>query len=248
MKTYRAPRALTYALVLVLAASAAYAAVLLSPTRKWASAPNYVIDNRGHAQITDSDGGATATRDAVLSSDGWNSAGAGRVITATIGSVAGFSLGDGVPMLSFRDPIGACTGSCIMATFTGYYSSGTIYDADIVTNATAPYTSELEDPGGVGCSSEFYVEGVTTHEFGHVLGLGHCPISGSTMYPGVAVCSTAAASIEPPDMDGILQLYGRPGSCSGSCGGLSSAGCWCDSLCHTYGDCCQDKISVCGYP
>lgn len=240
-------RSLSVLLLLALAASAAYAAVILSPARTWSSAPNYIIDDRGHAQITDINGGATATRNAVVSSVGWNSAGAGRVITATVGSVAGFTLGDGIPMLNFSDPIGVCSGSCIMASFTGFYSAGTIYDADIVTNPSAPFTSELEDPGGAGCSGEFYVESISTHEFGHVLGLGHCPVSGSTMYPSVSTCNNAVASIEPADMDGILQLYGRPGSCAGSCGG-SGPGCWCDSLCHQFGDCCHDKISLCGYP
>lgn len=53
-----------------------------------------------------------------------------------IGSVTGFSLGDGRVMINHRDPVGACSGSCLAATFTGYYTGGTIYDADIVTNST----------------------------------------------------------------------------------------------------------------
>ena len=35
--------------------------------------------------------------------------------------------------------------------------------------------------------------------------------------------------------------------CSGSCGGYSaSGGCWCDSGCDSYGDCCMDKHQKCG--
>lgn len=35
-------------------------------------------------------------------------------------------------------------------------------------------------------------------------------------------------------------------SCEGACGGQSSDGCWCDSLCSFYGDCCPDIDQACG--
>lgn len=35
-------------------------------------------------------------------------------------------------------------------------------------------------------------------------------------------------------------------TCSGSCGGSSGLGCYCDSLCEDYGDCCPDKVACCG--
>jgi hypothetical protein len=160
------------------------------------------------------------------SSVGWNSAGSGTVITASKGSVSGFSLGDGVPMLNFRDPQGACSGNCLAATFTGYYQSrgnGTyrIYDADIVTNTTHAWTSQSEDPGGSGCSSEFYIEGVMVHEAGHGLGLGHTSVSGATMYPSVSGCNNAPASIATDDANGINALYGG----GGGGGGAPCTGC-----------------------
>jgi hypothetical protein len=34
--------------------------------------------------------------------------------------------------------------------------------------------------------------------------------------------------------------------CSGACGGQSPGGCWCDAACSQYGDCCADKVQVCG--
>lgn len=37
-----------------------------------------------------------------------------------------------------------------------------------------------------------------------------------------------------------------PNSCVGNCGGQAPGGCWCDSLCANYGDCCSDKVPVCG--
>lgn len=36
-----------------------------------------------------------------------------------------------------------------------------------------------------------------------------------------------------------------PDSCVGSCGTISGS-CWCDSSCATFGDCCPDKLAVCG--
>ena len=36
------------------------------------------------------------------------------------------------------------------------------------------------------------------------------------------------------------------GSCQGSCGGHSPDGCYCDQLCAGKGDCCPDKVDVCG--
>jgi hypothetical protein len=59
---------------------------------------------------------------AITSSAAWNGAGSGTVVRAVKGSVAGFAQGDGVPMLKFSDPVSACTGTCLAATFTGYYS------------------------------------------------------------------------------------------------------------------------------
>lgn len=34
-------------------------------------------------------------------------------------------------------------------------------------------------------------------------------------------------------------------SCEGSCGGQSPDGCWCDSSCHAFGDCCVDVCDWC---
>lgn len=35
------------------------------------------------------------------------------------------------------------------------------------------------------------------------------------------------------------------GTCQDACGGASADGCWCDDLCATYGDCCQDYEAAC---
>jgi hypothetical protein len=223
----------------------ASAYVLLSPERSWPSPPTYIVDSGGLSSVGDSDGGVAATINAITSSSAWNGGGAGTVIYATSGSTSGLSLGDGVPMLDFGDPIGACSGSCLAATFTGYYTGSDIYDADIVTNLGYNWTSTAESGG---CSSEFYVEGVMVHEIGHGLGIAHSSVGGATMYPSVSACNNGPATTEADDDAAIVDLYGGggggadPDSCldNATCGGQAPGGCWCDAWCAWYGDCCSD--------
>jgi len=187
-----------------LVVSSASAYVLLSPRRSWPSAVAITVDNRGNSTITDSDGGATAVANAINANVSWNGAGSGTRVNASKGSVASYALGDGKVMLNFRDPIHACTGSCLAATFTGYYTGSTITDADIVTNAKNKL-STLAEPDG--CSAEYYAEGIMVHEVGHVLGLGHTTVTGATMYPSVSACNNGPASIEADDKAAINDLY-----------------------------------------
>ena len=210
---------LTVVVLLALLAGSASAYVLLSPTRTWDCAPDYIVDNRagGVPSILDADGGRTRVINAITSNaDAWNSESSGTVIKAHAGSVAGFSLGDNVPMLNFTDPLSACTGTCLAATFTAYYNeraagsgSWRINDADIVTNSTGyNWTSQGEDPGGAGCSSEIYIEGVMVHEIGHGLGLGHSAVAGATMLSSVSYCNNNPATTEADDAAGLNALYG----------------------------------------
>jgi hypothetical protein len=160
------------------------------------------VDDRGLSSITDGDLGRTRTRNALNSTAGWNGAGLGTVIRATIGPVAGGTLGDGIVTLNFRDPYGACTGSCITATLSSRDSQGFINDAEVLTNSTLPWAS-----AGEACANEFYIEGVMVHEFGHVLGLTHLSVPGATMYPSVGYCNNAPATIEQADKDALNALY-----------------------------------------
>jgi hypothetical protein len=192
-----------------LVASSLFAYALLSPRRTWDSPPTLIVDSRGLSSVADGDLGRTRTRNAIVSSVAWNGAGTGTRINASVGSISGFTLGDGRPMLNFTDPFGSCTGNCLAATFTGYYtqrSNGTwrITDADIVTNANGfNWTST----GEASCSSEIYVEGVMVHEVGHLLGLAHSSVSGATMFPSVSTCNNGPATIEADDRAAINDLY-----------------------------------------
>jgi len=203
MKRTRLQNVVVIALLICLGAGTLSAYVLLSPTRRWASDPNVIVDNRGIPSISDGDLGRTRTRNAIVSTNAWNGAGSGTLLTAAVGSVSGFTLGDGRPMLNFRDPVGACTGNCLAATFTGFFSGSTITDADIVTN----YAGFNWASAGESCSNEIYVEGVMVHEVGHLLGLAHSNVSGATMFPTVAFCSNAPATTEADDEAGVNFLY-----------------------------------------
>jgi hypothetical protein len=219
MKQAVLSRSLVLAVLALLFAGSISAYVLLSPERTWDSAPTVIVDNRGLSSVTDSDGGISRTVSAITSSQAWNGAGQGTVVNAQAGSVASWQLGDGVPMLNFTDPERVCSGSCLAATFTGYYerrSDGThrIYDADIVTNTRYAWTSTGEPDG---CSSEFYIEGVQVHEVGHLLGLGHTDVAGATMYPSVSSCNNGPATTEADDEAAIVDLYGSTGGGGGGC-------------------------------
>jgi hypothetical protein len=205
----RGSRIVVLAILTLLIVSTVSAYVLLSPRRTWDGAANITVDNRGLSSVTDSDGGASRVVSAITANAAWNGAGTGTRVTAQKGSVASWRLGDGVVMLNFRDPEHACNGSCLAATFTGFYtqrSDGTnrITDADIVTNTRFAWTSAGEPDG---CSSEYYIEGVMVHEVGHVIGLGHSNVSGATMYPSVSACNNNPASIENDDKAGVQDLY-----------------------------------------
>jgi len=239
--------------VFLLASTSVSAFVLLSPPRTWDNPPNYIVDNRGQATVADFDGGITATINAIVSNSAWNGSGSGTLVTAVSGSVANFQLGDGIPMLNFTDPINACNGTCLAATFTGFFSArgdGTtrITDADIVTNTAQSWSSLSE----ASCSNEFYIEGVMVHEIGHALGLGHTTVSGATMFASVSSCNNGPATTESDDDAGVNELYGDTGggdnSCVGNCGAQAPGGCWCDSQCAQFGDCCSDKAAACDAP
>jgi hypothetical protein len=226
----------------LLMASGVAAFVLLDPPRTWDSAAQYIVDQNGSASVTDGDGGVSDVVSAINSNQAWNGAGSGSVVNARSGNTNGFSLGDGVPMLRFDDPVRVCNGSCLAATFTGYYSQrndGTwrINDADIVTNTRYDFTTPSEPDG---CSSEFFIDGIMVHEIGHGLGLGHSNVSGATMFPSVSSCNNGPATIETDDANGLNALYGNGGGGGGGGGGGCTLGQKGDS-CTVDGDCCSNK-------
>jgi hypothetical protein len=64
-----------------------------------------------------------------------------------------------------------------------------------------------DGPGAIG-GGQFDLQGVTCHEYGHALGLGHSTVNNATMFPSVGAGSTATRSIEADDIAGVQAIYG----------------------------------------
>lgn len=60
---------------------------------------------------------------------------------------------------------------------------------------------------GSSTFTQFDLQGVATHEFGHVLGLGHSSVSTATMYYAVGYGDDSRRTLHQDDMDGLCSLY-----------------------------------------
>jgi hypothetical protein len=60
---------------------------------------------------------------------------------------------------------------------------------------------------------------------------------------------SADCSVQFPDggHTNSLWIHGSA-SCENRCGDASPSGCFCDNACHSFGDCCGDKVAFCGRP
>jgi predicted Zn-dependent protease len=182
-------------IIVVAAAEPAMAYVLLSPRRTWASTPVAVnVYTTGNSSINDGSGGVTAVVGAIKA---W-----GIINSSTTSQQAVRGTAPATIMLNNNGKI--CTGSCLAATLTGYYTGNTIYDADIYTNQRFSYTSSKETDG---CSGEYDIDGIMVHEVGHVIGLGHSSVAGATMYPSVSACNFNNRTLEADDIAAKNDLY-----------------------------------------
>lgn len=186
------------AIFVIASAEPVMAYTLLSPRRRWATTPVTVrVYTVGNATITDGSGGVNATVSAIRA---W-----GIISSSTTTSAAVRGSAPATIMLNTNG--GVCTGSCLAATLTGYYTTQAgddrIYDADVYTNTAVALYSSLE----AGCSAEYDIDGIMTHEVGHVIGLGHSSVAGATMYPSVSACNTSPRSLAADDIAGRDDLY-----------------------------------------
>ena len=164
--------------------------------QKWASSsvPFYV--NPSNNDVTPD--AAIAALDKAATT--WAAQSGASVRLFLAGTTSGSTLqNNGKNEVFFRNESAGTTG----ASTYYYYSGGTITDADIkfYDGGIKFYT------GTTGCTGGFYIEDIATHEFGHVLGLGHSPISTATMYPSINGCTTWARTLDADDIAGVLKLY-----------------------------------------
>ena len=57
------------------------------------------------------------------------------------------------------------------------------------------------------CTNGYDLAGVSTHEFGHAVGLGHTNVTGATMYPSVRACDFSVSSLANDDKAGYSSIY-----------------------------------------
>ena len=176
-----------------------------------------LVDDAGMPSVVG--GGVT---EAVGAAEAWNGYAAGTVVNAQATANPTLSLGDGISTLVFNDPFKVCNGGCLAATFTGFFNgdvSGTcgstggdlsvvqVFDSDIIFNEDpkGPWNGWTIEGELGGCSLEFFLETVTTHEVGHLLGLGHSGEPAAVMYASVASCVNKG--LDADDIAGLNRLY-----------------------------------------
>jgi len=228
--------------LLTMVSSAVFGYALLSPTRRWFPPTPITIrvDNGGLASVNDGSNGVNA---AVAAVNAWNGSG----VNVTNGQAANvaYAQGDNQSDILFSDPLHLCTGSCIAATLTGYYNTGQtgtcggvtmvkVTDADVAFNLGFNYTTAGENDG---CSNEIYLESVTTHEVGHVIGLAHSSVSAALMAPTVSYCVNKPLNTD--DINGRDALYNC--TFNGGGGGCSPAGASCTSGSQCCSGSCKGK-------
>jgi chitodextrinase len=99
-------------------------------------------------------------------------------------------------------------GGNVAEAYYWWDGSGRLVDGDIIF-----YEGSYQFFAGSGCSGGIYVENVTVHEFGHVLGLGHSGTPGATMQPSMPTyCDRTQLTLEADDIAGIESLYPGGGS------------------------------------
>ncbi len=148
---------------------------------------------------------------------------------------SGPSASDLVNTVYFDDPSAVNGETALGVTYTSFGGayfpieepSGDIsyifeaYDSDIVFSEWAEWAS-TEDIAAGNCNSEFSIEGVATHEFGHFWGMGHsCEQEDveaglctelawydATMFWTGGACDLTQANLADDDIQGITALYG----------------------------------------
>ncbi|MGH1342912.1 MAG: hypothetical protein ACRBN8_15220 [Nannocystales bacterium] len=136
------------------------------------------------------------------------------------GGIAGFSCLAGLECVidnPFPDADGVCMEPCVPAGCSGQVCA-----------------LESEAPGVITTCEvlpEYICFGETT--------CGHHGADGACGWEQNDAYLECLADFEEP-------VEPAPDSCEGHCGDQAEAGCYCDSVCAYWGDCCDDKVAICG--
>lgn len=71
------------------------------------------------------------------------------------------------------------------------------------------------------------------------------PVCGCDAVTYGNACVAAGAGVSVQSEGPCDDPEPSPETCEGACGGQSAGECWCDDLCESFGDCCEDKDEVC---
>ena len=159
-----------------------------------------------------------------------NEAPCAEITTAYMGVRTGHNSGytsDSVNTFYFDDPANELGTGVLGATLTqnsgevAFTLAGDTYtyatDSDIIFNDDLVWFSDDQIRAGA-CNGGYSLEGVATHEMGHLLGMGHSCEEGetcselderyATMYWAGSPCGLHQSSLKSDDVEGITALYG----------------------------------------
>ncbi len=112
---------------------------------------------------------------------------------------------DGKNVVGWRRFVGP-GGDFLAAAFI-WDDGANILEADVFFNLRPKWSvGPSIEPGSTLCGEQFDVQAVATHEFGHVLGLGHVPDSDATMAPTAAKGELAKQTLTPGDELGAIEV------------------------------------------
>jgi hypothetical protein len=142
---------------------------------------------------------ATASLQAAAAN--WSEQSGANIRFVYAGTTTGSSLvNNGKNEVFFRN----VSSSAMAQTYWWYGSTGNLLDADIVIYDA----SYMFVPGSSGCSHGLYLEDVTTHEFGHALGIKHSAVTSATMYPTIpSWCSQSWRVLDTDDIAAVRKAY-----------------------------------------
>jgi hypothetical protein len=171
---------------------------------KWATheLPYYINPANNHMSEAD----AIAAIQAAAT--GWIAQSSANIVPNYMGRTSGTSLtNNGRNEIFFRN---TSNGSLYGETYWWFGSNSQLIDADTVFyTGSVRFFSDAMTCSGTGT----YLQDAATHEFGHVLGVGHSSLSAASMYPTMTWCSKSFRSLDSDDVAAIEKLY-PPGAVS----------------------------------